>query len=390
MIIEKNTNKSPFFDICKEYNTVKLICNDGFSVILCSVGASIRQILFPTSDSVLKNIALAFEQDSAYFGNSLYAGATLAPCAGRISHGKLPINDKVYSLSLNENNTNTLHGGFHNASFKNWKLVSAEVNNDISDIDAETEIKADIDVNIHGSSETAVVVFRLTLEDGLDGFPGNRELKAIYMLKEDHTLTLKYEAVSDKDTYFNISNHTYFNLTGDFSKSALGHKLQIQADQYILNTPEFIPEGISKVDGTPFDLRQSAVLQEQVKAHPNNVQIERNQGYNHEYILNHNLSAISPTAPAADSKPDLICTSPDGSLELQISSDSPCVVVYSGGYFETGIELKEGQTTSPDCALAFEFQDYLDAPNGHGFPYNIVHAGEIWQRNICYRFLKCS
>lgn len=394
MIIEKNTNKSPFFDICKEYNTVKLTCNDGFSVILCSVGASIRQILFPTSDGVLKNIALAFDQDSAYFGNSLYAGATLAPCAGRISQGKLPINGTVYSLSLNENNTNTLHGGFHNASFKNWGLVSAEVNNSIADIDAETGSGTDIDVNInvdiHGNSQTAVVVFKIILEDGLDGFPGNREIKAVYTLKEDHTLTLRYEAVSDKDTYFNISNHTYFNLTGDFSKSALDHKLQIQADQYILNTPEFTPEGISKVDGTPFDLRQSAVLQEQIKAYPNDIQLKRNRGYNHEYILNHNISGTSPTAPVIDSKPDLSCTSPDGSLELQISSDSPCVVVYSGGYFETGIELKEGQTTSPDCALAFEFQDYLDAPGGHGFPYNIVHAGEPWTREICYRFLKHS
>ena len=360
MIIEKNTNKSPFSDICKEYNIVNLTCNDGFSVILCSVGASIRQILFPSSDGVLKNIALAFEQDSAYFGNSLYAGATLAPCAGRISQGKLPINDKVYSLSLNENDTNTLHGGFHNASFKNWELISAEVKND----------------------ETATVIFKILLEDGLDGFPGNREIKAVYTLKEDHTLTLKYEAVSDKDTYFNISNHTYFNLTGDFSKSALDHKLQIQADQYILNTPEFIPESISKVNGTPFDLRQSAVLQEQIKAYPNDVQIKRNRGYNHEYILNHNLSAKSLT--------DLICTAPDDSLELQISSDSPCVVVYSGGYFETGIELKENQTTSPDCALAFEFQDYLDAPNGHGFPYNIVRAGELWKREIRYRFVKHS
>lgn len=367
MIIEKNTNKSPFFDICKEYNTVKLTCNDGFSVILCSVGASIRQILFPTSDGILKNIALAFDQDSAYFGNSLYAGATLAPCAGRISQGKLPINGTVYSLSLNENNTNTLHGGFHNASFKNWGLVSAEVNNDI-----------------------AVVVFKIVLEDGLDGFPGNREIKAVYTLQKNHTLTLRYEAVSDKDTYFNISNHTYFNLTGDFSKSALDHKLQIHADRYILNTPEFTPEGISKVDGTPFDLRQPAVLQEQIKAYPNDIQIKRNRGYNHEYILNHNISATSLTTPATDSKPDLSCTSPDGSLELQISSDSPCVVVYSGGYFETGIELKEGQTTSPDCALAFEFQDYLDAPGGHGFPYNIVHEGEPWTREICYRFLKHS
>ena len=394
MIIQKSTIKSPFFDVCKEYHTVKLTCNDGFSVILCSIGASIRQILFPSADGVLKNIALAFEQDSAYFGNPLYAGATLAPCAGRISHGKLPINGKVYSLSLNENDTNTLHGGFHNASFKNWELVSAEVSNEDIGVNIDTNINtyfnARIDSDILSNSETATVVFKILLEDGLDGFPGNREIKAVYTLKEDHTLTLKYEAVSDKDTYFNISNHTYFNLTGDFSKSVLDHRLQIQADQYILNTPEFIPEGISKVDETPFDLRQSVILQEQIKAYPDDVQIKRNRGYNHEYILNHNISTTSQTAPATDNKPDLICTSPNGSLELQISSDSPCVVVYSGGYFETGIELKEGQTTSPDCALAFEFQDYLDAPSGHGFPYNIVHAGEIWKREIRYRFVAHS
>ena len=166
--------------------------------------------------------------------------------------------------------------------------------------------------------------------------------------------------------------------------------IQIQADHYILNTPEFTPEGISKVDESPFDLRQSAILREQIKAYPNDVQIERNRGYNHEYILNHNLSAKSLTDPAMNSKPDLICTAPDDSLILEISSDSPCVVVYSGGYFETGTELKEGQTTSPGCALAFEFQDYLDAPGGHGFPYNIVHSGELWKREICYRFLKHS
>lgn len=388
MIIQKSTIKSPFFDVCKEYHTVKLTCNDGFSVILCSIGASIRQILFPSADGVLKNIALAFEQDSAYFGNPLYAGATLAPCAGRISHGKLPINGKVYSLSLNENDTNTLHGGFHNASFKNWELVSAEVSNEDIGVNIDTNINtyfnaridSDINSDILSNSETATVVFKILLEDGLDGFPGNREIKAVYTLKEDHTLTLKYEAVSDKDTYFNISNHTYFNLTGDFSKSVLNHKLQIQADQYILNTPEFIPEGISKVDETPFDLRQSAGLQEQIKTYPDNIQIKRNKGFNHEYILDHDGSG----------RPDLICTAPDDSIELQITSDSPCVVVYSGGYFETGIELKDSQTTSPDCALAFEFQDYLDAPGEHGFPYNIVHPGEIWKREICYRFLKRS
>lgn len=157
MLISQCTKKSPFSDICTPYINVSLTCSDGFSVTLCSIGAS------PYSDGDLKNIALAFDEDIAYFSNSLYAGATLAPCAGRISHGKLSINDSVYSLSLNENNAHTLHGGFHNASFKNWELISAET-----------------------SDESATVIFKIILEDGLDGFPGNRKIKA-YAQRKPHT-----------------------------------------------------------------------------------------------------------------------------------------------------------------------------------------------------------
>lgn len=402
MLISQSTKKSPFSNICRQYTTVRLTCNDNFSVTLCSIGAS------PYSDGDLKNIALAFDEDIAYFSNSLYAGATLAPCAGRISHGRLSINDRIYSLSLNENNTHTLHGGFHNASFKNWELVSAEIdtkdnyNNrlissdkysthtnatDIFSIENTTDICPA--QHNHTLVESATVVFRIILEDGLDGFPGKREIKAIYTLKEDHTLTLRYEAISDKDTYFNISNHTYFNLSGDYSSSALAHKLQIQADKYICNTPEFIPESIATVENTPFDLRQSISLLKQIQAYPDNIQLKRNKGFNHEFILNHdnNERNIIPSSP---NTPDLICTAPDNSIQLQITSDAPCAVIYSGGYFENGIKLKDNQLTSPSCALAFEFQSYLDAPGNFNFPYHITRAGELWNRQICYRFLNPS
>lgn len=360
MFIEQNTNKSPFPNICKEYKTVKLTCDDGFSLTLCSIGASVRQILFPSFNNTFKNIALSFDDDITYFSNSFYAGATLAPCAGRISHGRLSINDNIYSLSLNENHTHNIHGGFYNASFKNFELISAEID-----------------------AENAVAIFKIILEDGLDGFPGNREIKAIYTLKENHTLILRYEATSDKDTYFNISNHTYFNLSGNYSESALSHKLQINADRYIQNKPDFTPENISIVDNTPFDFRQPVSLLEQLQTYPDNPQIRQNRGFNHEYILNHNNSSTSI-------EPDLICVAPDQSLQLQITSDAPCVVVYSGGYFENGIKLQNGQVTNPNCALAFEFQGYLDAPGNYDFPYQITQAGKLWHREIRYQFTDFS
>lgn len=132
-----------------------------------------------------------------------------------------------------------------------------------------------------------------------------------------------------------------------------------------------------------------------MQIYPNDIQLKRNQGFNHEFILNHDSpnhdknERITMPLPSPNT-PDLICTSPDNSIQLRITSDAPCVVLYSGGYLENGIKLKDKQLTSPGCALAFEFQDYLDAPGNFDFPYHITKAGELWNRQICYRFLNPS
>ena len=164
----------------------RLTCQDGFFVSLFTVGAAIRQIGFSSRESHLQNLALSFLREEDYFSNPLYAGVTLAPTAGRISLGKLPVDDHLYALSRNENGTHSLHGGFGNASFRNWEVREATVT----------------------PTGDARVVFTCTLPDGLDGFPGNRRITATYTLTESHQLTIHYEAVSDQDTYFNISNHS--------------------------------------------------------------------------------------------------------------------------------------------------------------------------------------
>lgn len=341
--------------VLSNISMIRLTCQDGFFVSFLTVGAAIRQIGFCSCTDHLQNLALSFQQEETYLSNPLYAGATLAPTAGRISHGQLPLGTNLFSLSKNENDVHCLHGGFENASFRNWDLRSAAVND----------------------SGEAKVSFSCTLPDGLDGFPGNRRITVTYTLTEDHALTVFYEAVSDQDTYFNLSNHSYFNLSGDFSHSALDHALQIHADRYLCNAPDFIPEGIADVTGTPFDFRQPIAPSAQCLKYPDDVQLQRNQGYNHGFILNHATDTDSP---------DLICTSPDGSAQMTVSSDAPCMVLYSGGYIDGTFSLITGQTSVPSCALAFEFQDYPDAPGGHGFPYRITPAGDTWTRRICYHF----
>ena len=334
------------------YYNIILSCDDGFQLTLSSIGASIRQLLYPFPDGNLKNIVLSFTNDEAYFSNFLYAGATLAPCAGRISNGCLPVGNIIYSLSCNENSQHTLHGGFQTAAFSNWNLQTA-----------------------HTDWDHVTVVFNLSLPDGLDGFPGNRKIIVSYILQEDHTLTIHYEAISDQDTYFNISNHTYFNLNGDFSLPIFDHLLEIQAENYICNRIDFIPEYILPVKNTPFDFRKSTLIKTNMQNFPSDKQLLENKGYNHAFILNHTSNT-----------PDLHCTAINSPLHLKVISDSPCMVLYSGGFIESGLSLSAKQKTMPSCALAFEFQDYPDAPGKHAFPYSVSPAGETWKRTITYKF----
>ena len=355
MQISKSVLTDTHFSTHPKNYILRLICEDGFFVSLLGIGASVRQIGFPSRQMNLQNLALSFSKENTYFSNPLYAGATLAPTAGRISRGFLPVDDHLYELSRNENGVHSLHGGFENASFRIWELCSASVT----------------------PSGDAQVSFTCNLPDGLDGFPGNRRITVTYTLTESHQLTMDYDAISDQDTYFNISNHSYFNLSGDFSRTATDHLLQINADRYICNAPDFIPEETADVTGTPFDFRQPVSLQEHLQKYPEDIQIQRNQGYNHGFILNHSLES---------NYPDLVCALPDGSVQMSVTSDAPCMVLYSGGYIDDSQQLINGQYTAPSCALAFEFQDYPDAPGNHGFPYHITKANTPWKRLICYQF----
>ena len=170
---------------------------NGMEVQALSAGAALRRISVPDKNGVFADVVLGFEDTAEYFGNTLFAGAALGPVAGRISGAKLNISGKTYNLTKNDGENN-LHGGNNNISFVNWEALYAD----------EKSIK-----------------LRTSLADGTDGFPGNRTFTAEYSLDEENRLTMKYTAVSDRDTYFNMSNHTYFNMSGDFSGNALMQKM---------------------------------------------------------------------------------------------------------------------------------------------------------------------
>lgn len=323
-----------------EHNDIK--------VSLLSYGASISQIII---DNCLITLSLPYAKD--WERNSLYTGATLAPNAGRISNATLPLCGNNLSLSQNDHG-HQLHGGLSNLSFCNWKLISSVECTDFCS-----------------------VTLGASLPDGMDGYPGNRQFSVCYTLTQSRCLSVHYAALTDKATYINMSNHTYFNLSGDFGSSVLLHKLQLNAGFYTELEPDHIPRRLASCASTPFDFRTPCTLASKLKKYPHHPQTEIGNGYNHGFIHN----AAFPSSPA------LILTAPDSAQVLKVYTDAPCIVLYSGGFIEKGLPLKDGNTTAPSCALAIECQDIPDTPNFLPLQTKATTPEHPFTRTVVYQFL---
>lgn len=347
------TSKQLYNHQNKSIYSYKLTNDKDFSCTITNYGAAIISITFKTHDDKLQNLALGFKNFDTYINNSLYSGASLGPNAGRIAKGILPINNKVYTLSQNDN-MNNLHGGFNNISLQIWSLIKKCINKD-----------------------SLSITLSLNIPHGQDGFPGNRTIYATFLITNNNEVKIKYEGLSDMDTYLNLSNHCYFNLTGDFNTSILNHSLKINADNYFENNEEHCAYNLSSVENTPFDFKLNKKIKKQIddfKSHP---QLLLGKGYNNGFALNKD---VSKTIPA------LVLVDPEGQTSLELFTDAPAIVLYSGGYIEEGLLLNEGSLSKPSCALAIEPQDYPNGPNLPFIKTSILRKGEKYERNIIYKF----
>ena len=363
---------------------VYILENEYMKIAVTNAGAAIKEINPKKDGRLLGNITMGLSDLSLYDSDSTYSGAVLGPAAGRIAHGRLDINGRRYQLSLNDGGIHHIHGGFRCLSRMLWMAES------------------------HTDTELCL---RASLPDGEEGYPGNRSFTACYRLIDDR-LYLKLSAISDRDTFFFFSSHTYFDLDC-FQCSGLLQKLCVNADKVIYNTSEHIPESLASVCGTAFDFRKPACLMKQLEKYRGCRQTEFARGYNHAFILN---KSCCPGAGAAESinscsdtgitesigpcpdtgineslssaaRPAAELCSHDDAIRLHLYTDAPCLVVYSGGFIDKGLPLGPGLETSESCAIALEAQDIPDAPNQHFMPYHITRAGDVYERNIMYEII---
>ena len=311
----------------------RLTNSAGAYVELTNWGARWLSAVVADARGVMSDVLL---KPDHLLADEFYMGATVGRVANRIGHARLILDGKVYELEKNDGE-NTNHGGFSGFHQKLW----------------DWEILPD------------GIRFTLHSPDGEGGWPGNAEVAAEYHWNDSNELTIRHTGITDRPTWLNLTNHAYFNLSGD-GRKITEHVLYIPARTILDTTPQFIPTGRrTDVSGTPFDFTRPKRIGQDLYA--DNDQLRWNKGYNHCYILKEEKSdAMVEAARLYD---------PATGRTLTVSTDLPSVLLYTAGYY-----------TRPDTAVCLETQYWPDTPSHPGFPSCLLRPGETYRQTTVFRF----
>lgn len=317
-------------------------CGD-ISARITDYGASLVSLMVPDRNGVLADIVLGYDDCNGYRTGTACLGATVGRNANRIGGSSFQLGELHCRLTDNENGNN-LHSGpdfFHK---RLWKVVE------------------------HGNS---YITFRMLSPDGDQGFPGDAVIQVTYILTSNRTLTIRYSGYSNKDTVFNLTNHSYFNLAGhDQTDKAMEQILTLPSREYTMADSASIPTGeMRSVEGTPMDFRSPKALGRDIGAAYDSLQLQH--GYDHNYEV--------------FSVPCAILEDPASGRTMSVTTDCPGLQLYTGNYLdETG---KDGIHYGPRSGVCLETQFYPDALNHPQWKQPITKAGERYVSETRFKFL---
>lgn len=323
------------------------LSGENCQVSVLEYGASIVSLLVRDHEGRFRDVALGFDSVSQYEEDPLYLGATIGRTAGILSDAGFYLGGTRYHLEKQDGQH--FHGGPHGFSKRLWK----------------------------GETNDSYLRMTLSSTSGEDGYPGNLEVSITFRFDVNNSLILQYTAVSDADTYLNMTNHTYFNLNGHDSGPCSNHLLTIDADRFIPVNRDQVPFGTQKsVENTPFDFRQRHAIGERI--HSPCEQIRWMGGYDHYFIFREGYPSDAPVIRLA---------SLTGGICMSVSTTMPGVYLYTGnGFKKPGIPGKNGCLYGPHAGVALETQFYPDGPNYAGFICPILRANEKYEHETKYRF----
>jgi aldose 1-epimerase len=321
---------------------------NGMEVCVTNYGGRIVSVMVPDKNGEMQDVVLGFDSISGYTSVDNNFGATIGRYGNRIANGKITVEGVDYQLPQN-NYGHTLHGGNEGFDKKVFNAVQPD-------------------------SQTVVLTY--VSKDGEAGFPGNLNVKVTMKLTDDNAIDINYEAETDKETVVNLTNHSYFNLSGNANNTVLNDLLMINADGFTPVDDTFMTTGeIAKVEGTPMDFKTPTAIGERIDNY-DFVQLKNGDGYDHNWVLN-TKGDISQLAASV--------YSPATGILLEVFTSEPGLQVYTGNFLDGTITGKKGIVYNKRTAICLESQKYPDSPNKPEWPSPYLKPGEKYTSRCIYK-----
>ncbi|MFZ3588984.1 aldose epimerase family protein [Bacillus sp. DJP31] len=345
MRVEQNI----FGEVNGQTITSYTMVNDaGMRIESIDYGCIVTKLLVPDRHGTFENVVLGFDTTREYVEHSPYFGAVVGRFAGRIKGAEFSLDGISYQLAKN-NSGNHLHGGLTGFDKVIWNTVVTENNDSVS------------------------IEFSYLSKDGEEGYPGNLQMKVTYTLTNNNELFITYKGESDQKTLLNVTNHSYFNLSGDHKRDVLDHVLTLKSDCFVELDQELIPTGeILPVKNTVFEFKEGRRIKDGVEAdHPQT--ILAGKGYDHPFLLTENNNQ------------EIILRDEESGRVLTIETDQPAVVLYMGTQLSDDFTIRGAQSRNY-LGLCLETQGLPDSIHHPHFPSSILDKDEVFHSTTKYSF----
>lgn len=322
------------------------LSNGDVDIKVLNLGGAITGIFTKNKNGKKENIVVAYEDLETYIESPSYYGGIIGRTAGRINKGEVTINGEKITFNKNYE-VCQCHGGNIGFNKKVW--------------DAKTEI----------GKEKVSLILSYKSVDGEEGYPGNLDVNVIYSLNKENEFIIEFKGISDKDTLVNMTNHSYFNLSGDYKESVLDHKLMVTSNEILAIDNNSVPTGeVINTFNTAFDFREEKRIGKDIDN--NEEQIKLGSGYDHTFLFN--------------DKRNIVYKDDKSGREMQIETNNEAVVIYSMNFID-GKKVYGNKDIERRYGICFECQN---PPIGYEDAFkesSILRAGEEYNKYIKYKFI---
>ena len=321
----------------------------GMEVCITNFGGRIVSIMVPDKTGTMRDVVLGFDNINDYINIPSDFGASIGRYANRINQGRFVLDGDTIQLPQN-NFGHCLHGGP-----KGWQY------------------------QVYDAKQTDDTTLELTRisPDGDENFPGNMTAKVIYKLTEENAIDIKYSATTDKKTVVNMTNHSYFNLSGNPAKAATNHILYVNASNYTPVDSTFMTTGeIAEVKDTPMDFRTPKTVGRDINNYEFE-QLKNGNGYDHNWVLD-TKGDINQVAAKL--------TSPETGITLEVYTNEPGIQIYTGNFLDGTVKGKKDITYNQRASVCLETQHYPDSPNKAEWPSVVLEPGQNYTSECIFKF----